>query len=162
MFNMAQNAKSLKAVLSYPNKTIALLCLQINQQLAILEHIKAVLPKELADHALHCIFNNKNPNNKKLLIYTDSAIWASQLRFYGKTILTVIESVTSDPVSAIQVKVINVLETANTRKKRMAAIPSQSVADEINSFNLTVTDTKLKQSLEQLSLTLARLHRRNS
>jgi hypothetical protein len=159
---MAQHTKPLKAVLSYPNKTIALLCLQINQQLAILEHVKAVLPKELADHALHCVFNDKNPNNKKLLVYTDSAAWASQLRFYGKALLTAIESVTSEPVSVLQVKVINVPETANTRKKRMAAIPSQAVADEINSFSLTVTDTKLKQSLEQLSSTLSRLHNRNS
>jgi hypothetical protein len=159
---MAQNAKPLKAVLSYPNKTIALLCLQINQQLAILEHVKAVLPKELADHALHCLFHDKKPNNKKLLIYTDSAIWASQLRFYGKTILTAIESVTSDPISAIQVKVINLLETANTRKKHIAVTPSQAVADEINSYSLTVTDPQLKQSLDKLSSTLARLHSRYS
>jgi hypothetical protein len=154
---MAQNARTLKAVLSYPNKTIALLCLQINQQLAILEHIKAVLPKELADHALHCVFNNK-----KLLIYTDSAIWASQLRFYGNTILTAIESINSDTVSALQIKVINVSETANTRKKRIAVIPSQTVADDINSYSLTITDSQLKQSLDKLSSTLARLHLRNS
>ncbi len=159
---MVQNARPLKAVLSYPNKTIALLCLQINQQLAILEHIKAVLPKELADHALHCVFNNKNPNNKKLLIYTDSAIWASQLRFYGNTILTAIESINSDTVSALQIKVINVSETANTRKKRIAVIPSQTVADDINSYSLTITDSQLKQSLDKLSSTLARLHLRNS
>jgi hypothetical protein len=159
---MAQNAKPLKAALSYPNKTIALLCLQINQQLAILEHIKAVLPKELADHALHCVFNDKNPNNKKLLVYTDSAIWASQLRFYGKTILTAIESINSDPVSVLQIKVINVPETAITRKNSIAVIPSQAVADDINSYSLTITDSQLKQSLDKLSSTLARLHRRNS
>ncbi|MEQ1545142.1 DciA family protein [Methyloglobulus sp.] len=159
---MAQNAKPLKAVLSYPNKTIALLCLQINQQLAILKHVKAVLPKELANHALHCVFNDKKLNNRKLLIYTDSAVWASQLRFYGKTLLTAIESVTSESVSVLQIKVINVPETANTRKKCMTAIPSQAVVDEINSFSHTVTDTKLKHSLEQLSSTLSRLHNRNS
>jgi hypothetical protein len=159
---MAQNTRPLKAILSYPNKTIALLCLQINQQLAILEHIKAVLPKGLANHALHCVFNDKKLNNKKLLIYTDSAIWASQLRFYGKTILTAIESVTSDPVSVLQVKVINVPETANPRKKRIVVIPSQAVADGINNHSLTVTDPQLRQALDNLSSTLARLQSRNN
>ena len=159
---MAQNTKPLKAVLSYPNKTIALLCLQINRQLAILERIKAVLPKELASHALHCLFNDKKFNNRKLLIYTDSAIWASQLRFYGTSILTAIESVTSDPVSVLQVKVINVPETANTGKKRIAVIPSQTVADEIRNHSLMVTDPQLKQALSKLISTLARLHSREN
>jgi hypothetical protein len=159
---MAQNARPLKAILSYPNKTIALLCLQINQQLAVLEQIKAVLPKELTDHTLHCVFNDKKLNNRKLLIYTDSAVWASQLRFYGKTILAAIESSTSDTVSVLQIKVINVPETTITRKNRIAVIPSQAVADEIGSFSLTVTDSKLKQSLDKLSSTLARLRRKNS
>jgi hypothetical protein len=155
---MVQNAKPLKSVLSYPNKTITLLCLQINQQLAILEHVKAVLPKELACHALHCVFNDKNPNNRKLLIYTNSAVWASQLRFYGKTILTAIESVTLEPVSVLQVKVMNVPEAANTGNKGIAAIPSQTVADEILNHSLMATDQQLKQALGRLSSTLARLH----
>jgi Dna[CI] antecedent, DciA len=159
---MAQNVKSLKVALSYPNRTIASLCLQINQQLALLECIKAILPRELASHALHCVLNDKKPDNKKLLIYTDSAIWASQLRFYGKSLLTAVEPVTSGPVSVLQVKVINVPETAITSKKRIVAIPSQTVAEAINNHSLTVTDPELKQALNKLSSTLARLQSRNN
>ncbi len=159
---MKDNTKPLKAVLSYPNKTIALLRLQINQQLDILGHVKAALPQELASHALHCLFNDKNPNNKKLLIYTDSAIWASQLRFYGKAIIAAIGSVAPYPVSVLQVKVMNVPETENTGNKRIAAIPSQTVADEILNHSLMATDPQLKQALGRLSSTLARLRGKNS
>jgi hypothetical protein len=159
---MAQNPQPLKAILSYPNKTIALLCLQINQQLTTLQRIKAVLPKELANHALHCVFHDKKLNDKKLLIYTDSAIWASQLRFYGKTILSSIESINPNQISVLQVKVINVPETANIIKKRIAVIPSQTVADEIRNHSSMVTDPQLKEALGKLSLTLARLQDSNN
>ncbi|WP_411725511.1 DciA family protein [Methyloglobulus sp.] len=148
---MAQNAQPLKPVLAYPNKTIAQLCLQINQQLTTLEHIKAVLPKDLANHAFHCVFNNK-----KLLIYTDSAIWATQLRFYGKTMLTAIGSATSAPVSVLQVKVISIPATATTSPKRRPVTPPQKVADEIRNNSLMATDP-LKQALDKLSSTLGRL-----
>jgi hypothetical protein len=149
---MAQNAQPLKPILAYPNKTIAQLCLQINQQLAILEHIKAVLPKDLANHALHCVLNNK-----KLLIYTDSAIWASQLRFYGNTMLTAIESATSAPVSVLQVKVISIPATVTASPKRKPVIPPQKVADEIRNNSLIAADPQLKQALDKLSSTLGRL-----
>lgn len=159
---MAQNVRPLKAVLSHPNKTIALLCLQINQQLALLERIKAVLPKELASHALHCLFHDNKLNKKKLLLYTDSAVWASQLRFYGKAILTATESGISDPVSVLQVKVINAPETADTGKKRIAIIPSQTVADGIRNHSIETTDPQLKQALKKLSSTLANLYSENN
>jgi hypothetical protein len=154
---MAQKTQPLKAILAYPNKTIVQLCLQINQQLATLQRIKAALPKELANHALHCVFHDK-----KLLIYTDSAIWASQLRFYGKAILTAIESATPNHASILQVKVINVLTTADISKKRIAVIPSQTVADEIRNHSSMVTDPQLKKALVKLSLTLVRLQDSNN
>lgn len=159
---MTHHTKPIKTVLSYPNKTIALLRLQIKQQLALLEHVKKVLPKELASHALHCVFHDKTPDNKKLLVYTDSATWASQLRFYGKAMLTSIEPVAPTPISVIQVKIISAAETANTPKKRIAVIPSQTAAEDINNLSCTVTDPQLKQALDKLSSTLIRLHSRNN
>jgi hypothetical protein len=152
---MAQSTRPLKPILAYPNKTIAQLCLQINQQIAILEQIKAVLPRELADNVLHCVLNND-----KLLVYTDSALWGSQLRFYGKTILTAIESVNSASVSALQVKIISI--PAATTPKRRPVIPSQKVADELWKNSLIASDPQLKQALGKLSTTLARLQAEGS
>jgi hypothetical protein len=148
---MAQNAQPLKQILAYPNKTIAQLCLRVKQQLALLEEVKAVLPKDLANHALHCVHNNK-----KLLVYTDSAIWASQLRFYGNAMLSAIEPAVSAPLSTLQVKVVSMPENATTSPKRKAVIPSQKVADEIRHSSLMATDPQLKQALGRLSSTLGR------
>jgi hypothetical protein len=149
---MAQKALRLKPILAYPNKTITHLYLQINQQLALLRRIKAVLPKELADHTLHCVLNNK-----KLLVYTDSATWASQLRFHGKIMLNAIELAASTPASTIQIKIINATPTATTNAKPRTVIPSKTVAYEIRNQSLLSTDPQIKQALDKLSTTLARL-----
>jgi hypothetical protein len=149
---MAQKTQQLKPVLAYPNRTITQLYLQINQQLALLKRIKAILPKELADHTLHCVLNNK-----KLLVYTDSANWASQLRFHGKTMLNAIEPAALTPASTIQIKIINATPTATSDAKPRTVIPSKTVAYEIRNQSLISTDPQIKQALDKLSTTLARL-----
>jgi Dna[CI] antecedent, DciA len=152
---MAQKAQALKPILTYPNRTIAQLCLQIDQQSAILARIKAVLPETLANHALHCVLNNN-----KLLIYTDSANWASQLRFYGKTMLAAIGPASSTPATTIHIKIIDLSTTTKTSPKRMAVIPSFAVSKEIHEQSLITTDPQLKQALDKLSSTFARLQHR--
>lgn len=154
---MKSNPLKLKLLLSYPNNTIAVLRQQINRQVATLEVIKTALPKELADHALHCVYNNQ-----KILIFTDSAAWASQIHFYGKAILNAIVSATQLPVTTLKVKVIHLQATSTANTKSKALIPSQSVIDEIQNHSLAVTDKQLKESLTKLSLTLRRLQCKSS
>jgi hypothetical protein len=150
---MTQKRQTLKPILAYPNKSIAQLSLQINQQLAILGQIKSVLPIELQVHVLHSVLNGK-----KLLIYTDSANWATQLRFYGETMLAVFKSNCSTPATVLQVKIINDVATAKVNPKNKATIPSQRVSYEIRKLSLVTTDPQLKQALSNLSSTLARLN----
>jgi Dna[CI] antecedent, DciA len=149
---MAQKRPSLKPILSYPNRTIAQLSLQINQQLAILAQIKAVLPKELATHVLHCV-----TNNNKLIVYTDSANWASQLRFYGKSVIDALEPYASIPATNLQFKIIAVPTPPSIRPKHRTLIPSQAVALEIHNQSLSTTDPQLKAALKNLSSTLEKL-----
>jgi hypothetical protein len=152
---MAQKTRPLKPILSYPNKTVAQLCFQINQQLANLEQIKAVLPKELAKHALHCVINNK-----KLHVYTESANWAFQLRFYGNAMLEAISSNAATPVTEIQIK-INNMPTALTPANK-AVLPSMDVVHEIHNQGLRTADPELKQALIKLSSTLQKLQQENN
>lgn len=147
----------LKPILAYPNKAIDRLCLQINQQSAILGRIRAVLPNDLAGHALHCVLNDK-----KLVVYTDSANWATQLRFYGATILAEIGAATSKLVPEIQVKILHARGIAAIPSNRGVLIPSQHVRDEIRSQSLAATDPRLKQALNKLCSTLDRLQPRKS
>jgi hypothetical protein len=152
---MAQKIPLLKPVLAYPNRVIAQLCQQINQQRAILEQVKSVLPKELASHALHCVCNNK-----KLFVYTDSASWASQLRFHSSAMLAACGQAAATSASVLQVKVMNPPAFAVPNPKFQPTIPSNIVADEIRHQSLMVSDPQLSEALARLSATLARLHAR--
>jgi hypothetical protein len=149
---MAQQTQALKPVLAYPNRTTDQLCLKIKQQSELLGRIKSVLPTELAGHVSHCVVNGK-----KLLVYTDSANWATQLRFYGATMLTVFESAHSAPIATIHIKINHLSASAQANSKRKAIVPNPSVAYEIHKLSLNTTDHQLKQALDKLSSTLVRL-----
>jgi hypothetical protein len=161
---MTKKFTPFKAALSFPNGTIAYYCSQIERQKQVLQHIHAVLPKSIAEHALHCVVNGK-----KLLIYTDTAAWASQLRFYNRAILDAIAPITRESVSIMQIKVR--AETLPAGRKQEAGdedfqtmppgrkpnIPSAEKIAFIHSHSLTVSDERLKAALLRLSATLEKL-----
>ena len=149
--NMAAKLQTIKMVLDHPNKIVGRLCLQISEQLAILEKTKAVLPNDLVGHALHCVCSNN-----KLILYTDSANWASQLRFHSDKLLAAVSHCTS--ASALQVKII--AASADTKPRRKALIPSQAVADGIIHQSQISSDHILKQALGRLGATLTRIRAR--
>jgi len=158
-----------KAALSFPNGTIAYYCNQIERQKQVLQRIHAVLPQSIAEHALHCVVNGK-----KLLIYTDTAAWASQLRFYNRAILEAIAPVTKESVTVMQIKVR--AETSPAGRKREAGnrafqamppgrkpnMPSAEKIALIHSHSLTVSDEQLKTALLRLSATLVKLSKRQA
>ncbi|MGZ5049439.1 MAG: DciA family protein [Methylobacter sp.] len=157
---------SFKAALSFSSRSIAVLCSKIEQQKQSLECIRAILPEEIAKHALHCVIKDK-----KLLIYTDTAAWASQLRFYNRAILAAIAPITRASVSIMQVKIQQ--ESALTARRNIAGVESENTqttasgrkpnipsADKIrliHDHSLTIPDEKLQQALQRLSATLEKL-----
>ena len=160
---MAIKRTSFKAALSFPNRTIAHLYSRIEQQKQVLQRIHEVLPVTIAKHALHCVINGK-----KLLVYTDTAAWASQLRFYNSAMLAAIAPITRESVSIMQIKVR--LETSSTGRKegglasaevsqsgRKPIIPSAEKIELIRQHSLSVSDEQLKLSLLRLSTTLTKL-----
>jgi hypothetical protein len=152
LYDVTQKSKSFKPIIAYPNRIIAQLYQQMNRQLAILGKVKAALPTELAVHALHCVVSGH-----KLLVYTDSAVWASQLRFYGTTLLAAFESDPSVLVSEIHFKINNVATTSKANPISKTIIPPATVAIEIRNLSLAATDPQLEQALAKLSATLTRL-----
>lgn len=149
---MAKKPTPFKTALSFPNRTIAHFYSQIEQQKQVLERILTTLPAVLAEHVLHCV-----TNDKKLLIYTDTAAWASQLRFYNSTILAAIAPVTRESVSIMQIKVIADLAATNAQPSRKPIIPSAEKIEMIRSHSLIASDDQLKLALLKLSATLTRL-----
>jgi hypothetical protein len=148
---MAKKLGHFKAALSYPNRSIAHFYSQIEQQKQVLRCIHEVLPPTIAQHTLHCVINGK-----KLLVYTDTAAWASQLRFYNSAILAAIAPVTRESVSIIQIKT-GVEALQSTPPRRKPNIPSAENIDFIRNHSLTVSDEQLKSALLKLSATLEKL-----
>lgn len=154
---MAKKPTSFKAALSFPNRTIAHFYSQIEQQQRVLKRIHEVLPAQIAKHALHCVISGKN-----LLVYTDTAAWASQLRFYNSAILAAIAPVTRESISIMQIKVRAEIVQARTLPGRTPNIPSAEKIELIHNHSLTVSDEQLKLSLLRLSTTLAKLSMRQT
>ncbi len=149
---MAKKTASFKSALSFQNRTIADFYFQIAEQKQVLQRIRSVLPDALADHLLHCVINGK-----KLLVYTDSAAWATQLRFYNGPILKAIAPVTRESVSIMLVKVRAESLIATPLPRRMPNMPTAEKIALIYKHSLTISDQQLQQSLQRLSATLAKL-----
>ena len=90
---------SFKPALEFHSQTIDKLVTQVEQQKDLLSIVKNVLPENLAEHALHCVIHDTT-----LFVYTDAAIWSSQLRFYQNEILTVISPIIQNSIKSVQIR----------------------------------------------------------
>lgn len=138
-----------KSALAFPSRSIAQLATQINQQKQILQTLRAVLPDTLAQHLHHCLINDK-----KLLIYTDSAAWASQLRFYDKALLAAIAPLTTQSVSIVQLKLVIEQVGPNRADRETAIIPALEKLEAIRDFCRADPDNELTAALLKLTKTL--------
>ena len=77
-----------KSALGYEGKIFATYKYQLEIQNELLNAVKSALPSHLSSHALYCV-----ASGKKVIIYTDSANWSSQLRFYHQDILHKLKTV---------------------------------------------------------------------
>jgi hypothetical protein len=149
---MAEKLQPFRKSLAYPNRTMVYLHSQIEQQQRILKQIKAVLPDNLATQTKHCLIKDQ-----KLLVYTDSAIWASQLRFYNSAILASIQPLVKTPIENLQIKIISRTTGLIVITERKANLPSLEGIDLIRKHSLSISDDKLSVALLKLSTTLKRL-----
>ena len=117
-----------------------------------MKQIKAVLPDNLAKQTKHCLIKDHN-----LLVYTDSAIWASQLRFYNSAILTSIQTLVKSPIDNLQIKIITRASGVTETAIRKANLPTLEGIDLIRKLSLSISDDKLSVALLKLSTTLKRL-----
>ncbi len=149
---MPQKPPSFKVSLSFKNRTMAYFYGQIEQQQRILQRVQSILPEALAKQARHCIIKDR-----KLLIYTDSAAWASQLRFYNNAILAAVASLTRTPVETMKIKIISSHTGLVLGPKRRVKIPSIEKIEVIRNNSLSIPDNQLRLALLKLSTTLEKL-----
>jgi hypothetical protein len=129
------------------NRPLAICLEKIAHQQQLLQSVRQVLPTHIAEHALHCVMSGA-----RLLIYTNSAVWASQIRFYQEDILNKLQAAAQLKITRIQVKVMQAVNEA--RSNRPTRLPSHSTAyamlkqiDENSQDELDLAMANLAQTL---------------
>ncbi len=140
-----------KPALTHRNRTTALFQVIIEKQIKILQAIQAVLPEKLASEVKGCVIKET-----KLLVYADSAMWSSQLRFFCQSMLEAANTVCDDKIDKIQVKVYLPVRDIAEKKTRVK-VPSQTNIDTLISDQLQAPESELKRSLLKLNRTLKKL-----
>jgi len=145
--SVAYKKSFFKLVLTYDQKIIANYQYQIDIQSKLLQKIKSILPNHLSIHVLYCV-----ASEKKLSLYTDSAVWSSQLRFYHRTILQTVSEDNLGYFETVQFKIIP--QTNEIEKKNKKNFPSIENIDFIINSAEEQDDKNLKNALNKLGNTL--------
>ena len=141
-----------KLAQSFQNRTLAVYLGRLEQQQALLRRIRAELPQSLAGHVLHCVVHENT-----LLLYTDSAAWASQLRFLKQDILQAAGKAQNCAFEKLQIRILADQIGASPRTESKAKLPSAEKIAMLRNQVDDIRDSRLQQALQRLSATLARL-----
>ncbi len=137
---------SFKSAFSFSNTSAVQYHIAKHQK--ILQIILSVSPLQIRPHIKNCVINHH-----KLLIYVDSAVWATQLRFFHTQIKKAINSKSRENISQIRIRLLPPTPYRQDRKAKKI-IPSAENIALIHNHATTVTEGKLKNALFNLSQTL--------
>ncbi|CCE22401.1 DciA family protein [Methylotuvimicrobium alcaliphilum] len=152
------NSNAFRQLLAHPNRSLASLYSQVEQQKKLLKIVREALPDHLKERAVHCVIDRN-----KLMVYADSANWASQLRFYRTAILGAIDKIPSQQVDILQFKITEALHLqVEQPEERHVNVPCAASIAEIRHNAEAREDDSLACALLKLSLTLERLSKASS
>jgi len=149
---MAKQKADFKTLLDYPSKTLSGLLGQVQRQKQLLAHVCRGLPELLASHIVHGLISDN-----RLLIYTDSAVWATQLRFYAAMMKQAAEDFSGKPIESVRIKIVADSVGISEKKPGKLNVPSLATIAILQSDSLHIADENLQHALQKLSLTLKRL-----
>ena len=145
---MTHSKKSVfKSALDFNGRQMAVCLAVIAEQNKLLAIVKTALPDDIAKSVIHCV-----KSKQRLLLYTESASWASQLRFSHQLILNKLAETEYKNIQTLQVKIQP--KTIEQKTGRLLLIPS---AKNIRMIQAQVNDQdedELNQALLRLSNTL--------
>ncbi|MDD2760640.1 MAG: DciA family protein [Methylomonas sp.] len=136
-----------RSALDYDARSLALCLEKIAEQKRLLLIVTTALPKSIAEHADHCVISGN-----RLLIYTASAAWASQIRFFSQAILNSLHELGQQKIVRIQVKVL--LQAGDAKRERTVCLPSNETVEAIFSQVDEKSEDVLDKALTKLANTL--------
>jgi hypothetical protein len=128
---------------SYEQRHLSCCMARIEEQRHWLHQVRSVLPAEIAAHIVHVLISGA-----RLLIYTYSASWASQIRFYDGVILNKLQASGQQKISKLQVKLL--MPDAMKTARRHARLPSADTVDSVFGPLDSQRDDALGQALARL------------
>ena len=136
-----------RSVTDFKGRSVAVYMEKIAEQDQLLRIVRAALPPSIAEHANYCVVSGG-----RLLIYTDSAIWASQIRFFEKAILNKLSEDGQHKISSFKVKIQFPFRDAATDRK--ACLPSSETVQSMLGSMDEKSEDVLDKALVKLAKTL--------
>lgn len=131
------------------DQKLAPLLAQARLHMQLLAKIRQALPEPSGSHCLYCVLRG----DSRLILYVDSAAWATKLRFHQLEIQSALSEI--GPLKSIQIRVL--LPGRETEKRLQAAkIPSPQALDQLAKIAAASCDPEIKRSLKRLVCTLQR------
>lgn len=142
----AMKNNGFKSALDFQNRQLAVCLEKLAAQQKLLAVVKAALPPALAQQAVHCVVSGASC----LLVYCESASWASQIRFFNRAILEKLHSVGLNHLTRLQVRIAAPI-AGPAKLKRQARLPSAE------SIGLLTRHLPSGAARDELDTALARL-----
>lgn len=142
---MARSPKSVRRLLK-DKPTLRLLELEISAQKALLNQVRQLLPNDLANH---CLAARKR--DQKLILHTDSPVWATRLRYNAAQLLSLLQP-QHPSLRGVKVK-LNPMRQP-TRRRLKPARRSDVAAAIIHDSAQDTKRPELREALKRLSSAL--------
>lgn len=136
-----------KSAMEFDSRLLTVLMEKVAEQNQLLRVVRAALPSSIAEHADSCVVSGT-----RLLIYTGSAAWASQIRFYNQAILNKLSESGQQKITNIKVKVL--LQPRGLETGRSARLPSPETVRAVFGKLDENSDDVLDKALAKLGKTL--------
>ncbi|TPQ24534.1 DciA family protein [Methylomonas koyamae] len=134
------------------NKNQISLCLSnIAKQRELLAIVRAGLPDDLSKHVLHCV-----ASDSAILLYSDSANWASQIRFFARNILEKLHDAGEMGLVKLQVRIVTAAVGASAAPRKPRLPSAEAIEVLCRSVDSATGDDALAVALKRLGDTLRR------
>lgn len=147
---MARTKKTaFRSALDFDSSSLAQCLQKIASQHELLAIVRAALPTSIAEQVYHCV-----TSGERLILYTNSAAWASQIRFFQSSILSKLAESGARNTTRLQVKVLIYPEQIVETKG--AQLPSAEIVDQLVKSVDEESNDELDKALAKLAKTLQR------
>ena len=145
--SMAKTQYNFKRSLSYDNRILARILANVEKSRHLLTLTQISLPDNISPHVVGCVIEQSI-----LIVYVESAAWATKLRFHGKSLLRKIKKFDLPIIDKIIVRIT----TAASKYKAQHRLPNRPANTSITAIQHSAqsTDGDLQKSLIKLSETL--------